>query len=155
MYGLTAVAVLQVALLATGESEYQKAYNQAERAGKPLLVLVGDDACPNCRMMKQETMPELIRSGELNDVVFTELNAEAKPELTQQFVRGDTLPQLVLYTPVGKLWRRTHISGVQSEAEIHKFLTREIAKGLEVAAQARQKKATTSNVIYTYSTGSS
>jgi hypothetical protein len=103
-------------------------------------------------------MHELTLSGGLKDIVYTEVDAEAKPELTRQLLRGDTLPQLVLYTPVGKLWRRTHIAGAQSPSEVQAFLKKEIAKGREVAERARQEKLnidaayTWSNV--TYSSGS-
>ncbi len=65
MIGLTASVAMQVALLATSASAYQDAYDQADKEGKPLLVLVGADWCPGCRTMKDEMIPELERDGGL------------------------------------------------------------------------------------------
>ena len=159
MLGLTTVAVLHVAFVAANGSVYQEAYNRAEAAGKPLLVLVGNDRYADYRVMREKTMPELTRSSALQDIVFAAVDSDAKPALTRQLLRGDSLPQLVLYTPVGKLWRRTQLSGAQSEGEILAFLEREIAKGREVAEKANRKKTTVSasqtNVIYSYSVGGS
>lgn len=160
MHGLTMAAVLQVAMLATSMNDYQTAYNRAEAAGKPLLVLVGEAESPDYRQLKQETLPELIRLGALDNMVITEVERDAKPDLTRQLVRGDALPQLVLYTPVTKkTWRRTHVSGAPTEREIQTFLVREISKGLEVAAKSRDKKPSTVSQIpdagFTFSTGSS
>ena len=153
MQGLTTVTLLHVAIFGATATEYQKAYNKAEKAGKPLLVLVGAEKAPETREVKEQVMPELNGHGGPNDVVFTEISPNAKPELTEKLLRGKSLPQLVLYTPVGKLWRRTHIAGAPSQGEIQKFLQREIAKGREVAARAISR-TTQSNVI-SYSVGGS
>jgi hypothetical protein len=157
MHGFFTVALLHVALTSTTGSEYQKAFNQAEEAGKPFLVLVG--VGPEYSEMKQETMPELKRAGGLQNVIFTEVDAKAIPNLTRKLQRGNPLPQLVLYTPVGKLWRRTHLAGAPSPGEISTFLKREIAKGHEVAARTLRRNAgqsqSQSNIMYSYSSGSS
>ena len=157
MHGVFMVALLHAALAPTTGSEYTAAFNQAEEAGKPLLVLVG--AGPEYSEMKQEIMPELQRAGGLKEVVFTEVDADDIPDLTRQLRRGQPLPQLVLYTPVGKLWRRTHIAGAPSQGEIQAFLKREIAKGQEVAFRASRKTTTISqsqaNVMHSYSVGGS
>ncbi len=159
MYGLTTVAVWHIALLATSGNGYQEAYNRAEKAGKPLLVLVGTDQCPDFQAMKQQTLPALSRAGGLKDIVFTEVDSDAIPALTRQLLRGDSLPQLVLYTPVGKLWRRTHLSGAQSQSEILAFLKQQIARGQVVAENASKKRTTTfsshSPVMNSYSSGGS
>ncbi len=158
MHGLTAATILQIALFATNGSEYQEAYNKAEKAGKPLLVLVGPEQSPDCRAMKQKTLPELKRAGGLDNVVYTEVDSDTNPNLSGQMLRSGSLPQLVLYTPVGKLWRRTHISGAKSQSEIRAFLQREIAKGREVAKAARETQTTvmySPSTTYSYSSGSS
>lgn len=141
MFGVSVAFALQAAILGAGGREYQAAYDKAEAAGQPLLVLVVKADCPNCRDMKEQTLPAVDRSGGLQDIVYTEIDSESDPQLTRQLLRGESLPQLVLYTPVGKLWRRTHIEGAQSEAQISGFLRRQIARGKEVAAQSKKRKA--------------
>ena len=81
----------------------------------------------------------------LENLVFVAVDSEDSPALTRQLLRGDSLPQLVLYTPVGKLWRRTHLSGEQSQSEILAYLQREIVRGQEVAQKASKDKTTVSD----------
>ena len=142
MLGLTASTIMQVALLATAGGDYQEAFEKADKEGKPLLVLVGTNWCPGCRVMKQETIPEFRRTGGLNNVVFTQVDADAKPELSSKLLRGNSIPQLVLYTKVGKLWRRTQLTGAHSPTEISGFLKREIAAGRAAAKKVIQQRLT-------------
>ncbi len=142
MLGLTATTVMQVALLATAGGEYQQAFHRAEAQGKPLLVLIGAPWCPGCRVMKQITMPKFRRSGGLKGIIFTEVDADAKPKLCQKLLRGNSIPQLVLYTRAGKLWRRTQLTGARSAKEVRTFLKREIVAGRAVAEKADTKHET-------------
>jgi len=99
-------------------------------------------------------MPELDRAGALDHVVYVAVDVDDNAALTRQLLRGDALPQLVLYTQVGKLWRRTHLSGASSQSEILAYLEREISRGQEVAERASRKTTTLfsnqSNIIYSY-----
>jgi thioredoxin-like negative regulator of GroEL len=141
MVGPANLIVLHLALLMPGGSEYQEAFDRADQRGKSLLVLVGSDRCPGCRVMKDRTLPQLQKAGSLRQVVFTTVDVDAKPKLSRQVMRGDSIPQLVLYTRVGKLWRRTHLTGAQTAARIRAFLKREIA-----AARIAGRKAARAGV---------
>lgn len=156
MYGIGSVIILQ-ALLATGSSSYQRAYDQAAVAGKPLLVLVASEKNSACLAMSDRTLPALRQSGQLKDVVFTQVDSDASPKLTEQLARGEELPQLVLYTPVGKQWRRTHLAGARSAQEVREFLDQQIARGKEVARERQQgQSGAARRVTYTipmYSSG--
>lgn len=134
MVGLTASVAMQVALLATSAGAYQDAYNQADKEGKPLLVLVGADWCPGCRTMKQETIPELERDGDLSQVVFTTVNTDEKPTLSRQLLRGTSIPQLVLFTRTAKGWRRSQLTGAQVPRIIRQFLKRETVAEREASS---------------------
>ncbi len=155
MFGLTAATLMHVALLTTAGGDYQAAFKQADKEGKPLLVLVGTNWCPGCRVMKSETIPEFRRIGGLKDVVFTQVDADAKPELSRKLLRGSSIPQLVLYTRVGKLWRRTQLTGAHTPAEIRSFLKREIAKGRIVAEKASHQGVTQDSLTSTSNAQSS
>ena len=65
MTGLTATVAMHLALLTTSADVYQEAYNKAEKDGKPLLVLVGAEWCPGCRIMKDDVIPKLETDGGL------------------------------------------------------------------------------------------
>jgi thioredoxin-like negative regulator of GroEL len=127
MMGVTAQVAMQLALFATAASPYQDAYDQAGREGKPLLVLVGADWCPGCRVMKDEMIPKLKRGDGLSRVVFTTVNTDEKPLLARRLLRGNSIPQLVLYTRTRKGWRRAQLTGVHEPQEIQHFLRAEIA----------------------------
>lgn len=139
MLGMTATTMLHVVLLATATGEYQEAFKRADEQNMPFLVLVGADWCPGCRVMKRETMPELNQHGELERVVYTEVDTDGRPKLSRKLLRGDSIPQLVLYTPVGKLWRRVHLTGPHSAKKTRAFLKREIAAGREFAKKRRRQ----------------
>lgn len=152
MLGITAATMMQVALLATGASEYSEAYSRAEQENRPLLVLVGAPWCPGCQVMKQESIPELERVGGLKNLEFVEVDADAKPELSRQLLRGNAIPQLILFTRIGTKWRRTHMTGPHSADEISGFLKREIAKGQKLdqerqQAERTQQAATTNQTV--------
>ena len=86
--------------------------------------------------MKQENIPELKREGDLKEVVYAEVDADAKPALSRRLLRGNSIPQLVLYMRIGKRWRRAQLTGVHSPEDVRGFLQREIAAGHVEAAEA-------------------
>jgi thioredoxin-like negative regulator of GroEL len=144
MIGLTASVAMQVALLATSANAYQDAYNQADKEGKPLLVLVGADWCPGCRTMKQEMIPELERDGGLSQVVFTTVNTDEKPTLSRRLLHGTSIPQLVLFTRTAKGWRRSQLTGVQVPGIIRQFIKRETVATREASSMQTTPASTES-----------
>ncbi len=133
MIGLTATMVMQMALMATPASAYQEAYDKASEEGKPLLVLVGATWCPGCRTMKDKVIPELEQDGGLQQVAFTTVDTDEKPDLSRRLLRGNSIPQLVLYTRGVKGWRRAHLTGVQGLESIRTFIRREMEAAKEKA----------------------
>ena len=128
MVAVTAQMVMQIAMLSPAVSPYQEAYEKAGNEGKPFLVFVGADWCPSCQSMKNKKIPALIKAGGLKEVVFTSVNSDKKPELAAKLLKGKTIPQLVLYTPITKTrWRRSQLTGVHEPAEITTFISHEIA----------------------------
>jgi thioredoxin-like negative regulator of GroEL len=127
MIGWTTNLTILVALLLTGADNYQQAYEQAAEHGKPLLILVGADWCPGCRTMKQQHVPALQRDGGLKRVVYTSVNSDEKPTLSNRLLRGNAIPQLILFTRGDSGWRRAQLTGVHEPAEIRRFIDRELA----------------------------
>jgi thioredoxin-like negative regulator of GroEL len=140
MLGLSTAIVLQTALLTPGGGTYEAAYARADSQNKPLLILVGAAWCPGCQVMKNETIPSFHRRGGLSKVVYVQVDADARPELTRQLLRGNSIPQLILYTKAGKYWRRSHLTGAQPASEIQTFLKREITTGRQVAEKVQQQR---------------
>lgn len=128
MIGWTTSLIIQVAFLSSFNSPYQEAFDQAEKEGKPLLVLVGADWCPGCRTMKDEKIPELERDGGLEQVVFATVNTDEKPELSKRLLRGNSIPQLVLFVHNGEGWRRFQLTGVHEPGSIRQFIRKQVAR---------------------------
>jgi len=141
MTGLTASIAMQVALLATSGNVYQDAYKQAEKEGKPFLVLVGAEWCPGCRVMKDDVIPELDRDGGLQEVVFTTVNTDEKPTLSRRLLRGTSIPQLVMFARTARGWRRTELTGVQDSGRIRQFIKRGVVEAREAPADAASSTA--------------
>lgn len=128
MIGWTANVTIQIALLFSGADDYQQAYEKATEQGKPLLVLVGADWCPGCRTMKLQHVPALQRDGGLKHVVYTSVNSDEKPTLSNRLLRGNAIPQLILFTRSDAGWRRTQLTGVHEPADIRRFIDRQLAE---------------------------
>jgi thioredoxin-like negative regulator of GroEL len=118
--------LLVVATLATTNVKdlpsYAEAYRQHKEDGRPLVVMVGADWCPACRTMKNTQIPDALREGALKDVVFTIVDVDANHQLANRIMRGDSVPQLVMYYDTAAGPRRVQINGVQDVDSIGEFV---------------------------------
>jgi thioredoxin-like negative regulator of GroEL len=112
---------------------YAEAHQLAKQENRPMLILVGADWCPACRVMKQQTLSSMQQHGKLKDVLFAQVNVDDEPELAAQIMRSSSIPQLVLYTPAPQGWYRMYLQGAQSEDRIEGM----IARGLELQRRDR------------------
>jgi thiol:disulfide interchange protein len=130
------IFVLAVAANANDqESSYAQAYHRAQQENKPLVVLVGADWCPACRVMKSDTIDPMKKDGQLKDVVIAQVDNDADPELAQKLMgTATTLPQLVVYTKDETGWKRTAVSGLQSRGRVRDV----IRKALETLPLPRK-----------------
>lgn len=121
-----ALALMMAITGATNEvsDEYDAACAKAEKEKKPLLVLVGASWCASCQVMKKETIEPMKGAGELNDVVVAVVDKDARPELAQQLMRGNTLPQVVMFNKDDSGWKRYSLTGMQSQTRMRDLLRR-------------------------------
>ena len=108
---LTCTAILHAALLSTGGATYTEGINSNLQTGRPLVVLVGADWCPHCRVMKQSTLPQVAQRGLLGKVAFAEVNSDHEGALASQLMEGGPIPQLIMYRKSGDGWQRTSLIG--------------------------------------------
>jgi thiol:disulfide interchange protein len=124
---------LALLLAVTGASKenslnYEDAFAKAEKEHKPLLILVGARWCASCQVMKRDTIEPMKESGELKDVVITVIDKDERPELAEQLMRGETLPQVVLFSNNTGSWRKFSLTGMQNRPRIIELLQRAAAK---------------------------
>ncbi len=119
---------LALLMTATGASSkpltYEAAFAKAQKENKPLLILVGARWCASCQIMKKETMEPMKESGALKKVVVTYVDKDARPELAQQLMKGETLPQIVMFSKRSGKWKRYSLTGMQSENRMAELLGR-------------------------------
>lgn len=130
MAGLAAWLVVSATTLVGGQP-YGEAYQKSQTEDRPLLVLVGADWCPGCRTMKQNVLPRLTRSGKLEKVEFAMVDADREPELARKLMRGNSIPQLILFSRGADGWRRTQLTGARSDQEVGQFVQQGVASHAE------------------------
>jgi thiol:disulfide interchange protein len=120
--------VLSLVLVVTGSAKqppsYEDALQQAQEENKPLLILIGAKWCAACEVMKRDTIEPMKHSGELKDVIVTYLDKDSRPELAQQLMKGETLPQVVMFCKDQDQWRRLSLTGMQSKSRMLELLGR-------------------------------
>lgn len=132
MSGLAMGLVLQAALLTTGADTYDAALKTAQENGQPLVVLVGADWCPGCVTMKNSTMPAMARSGALKNVQYVMVNYDQNPALARQLMRGNSIPQLVVFSKTEKGWHREQVTGATSSGQVTGMIQRAVAAAAPV-----------------------
>jgi thiol:disulfide interchange protein len=120
--------LLTLMLAVTGPSKeapsYEEALQRAQEENKPLLILVGAKWCAACEVMKRETIEPMKQSGELKEVIVTYLDKDQRPELAQQLMKGETLPQVIMFCKEQDQWKRLSLSGMQSKPRMLELLGR-------------------------------
>ncbi len=106
--------------------DYEDAFAKAQKEKKPLLVLVGARWCASCQIMKRETIEPMKESGELKNVVLTVVDKDARPELAEQLMKGETLPQVVVFSRRAGGWKRFSLTGMQSRGRMAELLGRAV-----------------------------
>ncbi|MBC7854448.1 MAG: thioredoxin family protein [Pirellulaceae bacterium] len=139
MSGLALGFMMHTVLLAAGPQTYDEAYKQAQANGQPILVLVGADWCPGCRTMKSAVMPRLAQGGKLKAVNLALVNSDQNAALAAILMRGNSIPQLIVYAKTETGWHREQITGATSEAAVEQLIKR--ATDAQAAAKLAKEKA--------------
>ncbi len=119
---LTLLAVLIAPTTPDEQIPYDAAYRKAQEEKKPLVVLVGANWCAACRTMKTETISPMSTAGDLKGVVFTQVDKDVQPEIAQQVMQGNTLPQIVVFCEGAQGWKRFSLTGMQSERRVKELI---------------------------------
>lgn len=121
--------VLALLLSVTGTNSnkpltYEEAIQQSQKENKPILILIGAKWCASCQVMKRETIEPMKAAGDLKDVVITYIDKDERPELAQQLMKGETLPQTVMFCKDADQWRRLSLTGMQDKTRMQELLAR-------------------------------
>ena len=125
---LVVAAILAPALLNGQEPnkqaplDYKTAYSNAQAGDKPLLVLVTATWCPPCQVMKQTTIPELLRKDTFKDFHYATVDLDEEKELGQQLIGSRGLPQLIMFEQEDGKWVRRYLRGIQTVETVEAFV---------------------------------
>ncbi len=106
--------------------DYETALAESQQASKPLVVLIGAPWCASCQVMKRETIEPMMESGKLEHVVVTYIDKDQRPELAHQLMKGETLPQIVVFSKQPEGWKRFSLTGMQSQGRMAELLRRAV-----------------------------
>ena len=134
--------VLLMTLLASTTNTYStqaygKAYQEFQEDGRPLVILVGADWCPGCRTMKMSSLPAAGNRGVFRDVNVTIVDVDQSRELSQKLMRGNSIPQLIMYYKTETGTKRVQLTGAQSQQAIEQFVGRAFAGDAATASAPR------------------
>ena len=122
------LAVVSLACLTTGaDPTYAEARKTCTETGKPMVVLVGADWCPACKLMKDRVLPQIRQHGVLRPVAFAQVNYDRERELASQLTAGGLLPQLLVFRRDGSTWRLRRLIGGCNVSTVESF----IAQGID------------------------
>lgn len=101
---------------------YEQAFEKATKEKKPLMVFIGARWCASCQIMKRDTIGPMQESGDLKDLVVVYIDKDERPELAEQLMKGETLPQVVLFNKEKENWKRFSLTGMQDKLRIGELL---------------------------------
>jgi thiol:disulfide interchange protein len=101
---------------------YREAYQDAQAGDKPLLVLVTATWCPPCQIMKQTTIPELMRKESFKDFHYATVDLDEEKELGRQLIGSRGLPQLIMFEQENGKWIRRYLRGIQTVETVEAFV---------------------------------
>lgn len=105
------------------EHDYTQAYQESQLQGKPLMVIVGAQWCPACHTLKDTTIKQLQTSGQLDDVCVAVVDRDAQPQLANQLMRGQMIPQIIVFAKGNSgRWERSQLTGFQSPGPVRQLI---------------------------------
>lgn len=124
------VALAILLAVTAGENnapDYDTALAASQKENKPLVILIGAPWCASCQVMKRETIQPMMETGKLDEVIVTFVDKDQQPELAQQLMKGETLPQIVVFAKQPGGWKRFSLTGMQSQNRMAELLGRATA----------------------------
>lgn len=120
-------ATLLAMLLLSATVDYKAVIAEAERTGKPVVVLVGAEWCGPCQQMKKEVIPEAKRTGVLDGVIFHTLDVDKDAGICRLLLRqigNDGLPAFARFQKVDGNWKARYHNGYMTVDQLRDFLDR-------------------------------
>lgn len=120
---LLAIMLASTVMMAdSSPTDYKTAYQKAQKGDKPLLVLVTAEWCPPCRVMKQTTIPELMRKNAFQNFHYATVDLNADEKLARQLIGNRGVPQIIMFEKKDNRWVRRYLRGIQTTGSVEAFM---------------------------------
>lgn len=126
---------IRVGAAARNSQSYSAAHREMKEKNRPLLVLIGADWCPGCQVMKQTMSRDGIRKSLAGKVAYAQVNKDQEARIAGRIMRGDRIPQLVMFRRTRDGWKATRMIGSQSESAIQSFVESGLKDALPANAE--------------------
>jgi len=116
---------------AQADQDYTLAYKRSVQEDKPLMVVVGAEWCPACKVLKKTTIANMEMAGELDDVSLAVVDRDTEPELAKKLMADEKMiPQIIVFskTEDGR-WNRERLTGYQPVQPIRSLIRRVMSFG--------------------------
>jgi thiol-disulfide isomerase/thioredoxin len=135
MTSLVLAALLQVTL-AVSDTPYEQALKKSEASGRPVLILIGADWCPYCKIVERDVMPKLKAQGLMDKVEYFYMDYDRDAGLVSKTLRGEIIPEMIMLTKTADGWKRADLSGGYKLAPIESFIKANL-KDIRPAAEKK------------------
>lgn len=140
-FALAILATTSTAYCQQKPLDYKTAYELAQKGDKPLLVLVTATWCPPCQMMKQTTIPTLLKKQAFKDCHWATVDFDKEKALAQQLTDAAGVPQLIMFEKRNGKWVRRYLRGYKKANVVEAFVAQ--SKTIRTAqAQVTTNKVT-------------
>ncbi len=118
------LGVLTVLFAQEGPLVYREAYRLAVEQNRPLVVLVGAEWCPACKLMERQLFPFLKQRKLFGKIAFVVVDLDRDRKLGYQLVGDGPIPQLLVFRRLGNSWRMLRIIGVHDPTVVENHILR-------------------------------
>jgi thiol:disulfide interchange protein len=114
--------LLEASKVGQGWQDYAAAYEEMQRTGRPMVVLVTAQWCPPCQLLKHNVLPDPRITHVLKGFACALVDVDAEPKLAQKLGGGQGVPFIAVYAPDEDGYQRRTIRGYQSVEALTRFL---------------------------------
>ena len=141
---LSFVVITATSAFGQNPVDYTTAFQRAQAGDKPLLVLVTATWCPPCQVMKNTTIPELMRKDAFKNCHWATVDFDAENDIAMQLTDGKGVPQLLMFEKRDGKWTRRKLAGYKNAPTVEAFVAQSeqlrMAKLTEVKDTNQQKQ---------------
>lgn len=114
MIGITLAILLEASTIGQGWQDYAAAYDEVQRTGRPMIVLVTAEWCPACQQLKHNVLPDPRIQNLLTDYTCALVDMDREPALAQKLGGDQGIPVIAVYVPDEDGWKHRSVRGYQS-----------------------------------------